>query len=354
MASPSLAAPNTPREILLLLLLPRRSEIEAHTPPFTSPSLLLATQGKGKADIAWTGCGSTRLQSICGDLLNFHGGLTQSLGLRKCSRSQPSSYIVKLGLVDCSLHRNIKSSDRPSLSYFVSLVGRQFRCGLSGKEGSLNMKLDMPSRDNFSSMSWKWRGLHQKIGGTTSGLCLGFAVSGIANAEVPVEISISNSAASTSSTHGKEVYMDYSVTGIPGDGRCLFRSVIHGACIRAGRPIPDEDLQRKLADELRAMVADEFVKRREESEWFIEGDFDSYVSHIRHPHVWGGEPELFMASHVLEMPITVYMHDEDAGGLIAIAEYGQQYGKEDPIQVLYDGFAHYDAVQIPAKNAPET
>lgn len=143
----------------------------------------------------------------------FHGGLTQSLGLRKCSRSQTSSYNVKLGLVDCSLHRNIKSSDRPSLRYFVSLVGRQFRCGLSGKEGSLNMKLDMPSRDNFSSMSWKWRGLHQKIGGTTSGLCLGFAVSGIANAEVPVEISISNSAASTSSTHGKEVYTDYSVTG---------------------------------------------------------------------------------------------------------------------------------------------
>lgn len=48
MASPSLAAANTPREILLLLLLPRRSEIEAHTPPFTSPSLLLAAQGKGK------------------------------------------------------------------------------------------------------------------------------------------------------------------------------------------------------------------------------------------------------------------------------------------------------------------
>jgi len=52
---------------------------------------------------------------------------------------------------------------------------------------------------------------------------------------------------------------------------------------------------------------------------------------------------------VHRMPITVYMHDEDAGGLIAIAEYGQQYGKEDPIQVLYHGFGHYDALQIPAK-----
>ncbi|GJN03930.1 hypothetical protein PR202_ga21429 [Eleusine coracana subsp. coracana] len=113
----------------------------------------------------------------------------------------------------------------------------------------------------------------------------------------------------------------YIVTaGIPGDGRCLFRSVVHGACIRSGKPIPTEDLQRKLADELRAMVADEFVKRREETEW---------------------------------MPITVYMHDEDEGGLIAIAEYGQQYGKEDPIQVLYHGYGHYDAVQIPAERDPK-
>ncbi|KAK1606305.1 hypothetical protein QYE76_029978 [Lolium multiflorum] len=87
---------------------------------------------------------------------------------------------------------------------------------------------------------------------------------------------------------------------IPGDGRCLFRSVVHGACVRSGKAIPNEDLQRKLADELRSMVADEFVSKREETEWFVEGDFDTYVSQIRQPHVWGGEPELFMASHVLQ------------------------------------------------------
>lgn len=32
---------------------------------------------------------------------------------------------------------------------------------------------------------------------------------------------------------------------------------------------------------------------------FIEGDFDTYVSRIRKPHVWGGEPELLMLQHVL-------------------------------------------------------
>lgn len=47
------------------------------------------------------------------------------------------------------------------------------------------------------------------------------------------------------------------------------------------------------------------------------------------------------------MPITVYMYDGDAGGLIAIAEYGQEYGTENPIRVLYHGFGHYDALQMP-------
>ncbi|KAI4325651.1 hypothetical protein MLD38_031031 [Melastoma candidum] len=149
------------------------------------------------------------------------------------------------------------------------------------------------------------------------------------------------------SSHGKRVYTDYTITGIPGDGRCLFRSVAHGACIRAGQPPPSESRQRELADELRELVADEFIKRREETEWFVEGDFDTYVAQIRKPHVWGGEPELLMASHVLRMPITVYMHDRDAGGLISIAEYGREYDNEDPIQVIYHGFGHYDALQIP-------
>ncbi|CAA7060630.1 unnamed protein product [Microthlaspi erraticum] len=152
--------------------------------------------------------------------------------------------------------------------------------------------------------------------------------------------------------NGKRVYTDYSIIGIPGDGRCLFRSVAHGFCLRSGKVAPSEHTQRKLADELRNRVADEFIKRREESEWFVEGDFDTYVTQIREPQVWGGEPELFMASHVLQMPITVYMKDEKAGGLLSIAEYGQEYGKEDPIRVLYHGFGHYDALLVHDRKAP--
>ncbi|KAH9302214.1 hypothetical protein KI387_013797, partial [Taxus chinensis] len=82
---------------------------------------------------------------------------------------------------------------------------------------------------------------------------------------------------------------------IPGDGRCLFRAVSHGACLRKGEPSPKENTERELADELRSKVADEFLKRRKETEWFLEGNFDTYVKQIRKPHVWGGEPELLMA-----------------------------------------------------------
>jgi len=71
----------------------------------------------------------------------------------------------------------------------------------------------------------------------------------------------------------------------------------------------------------------------------------------------------FICNHVLytvnvggpfcRMPITVYMYDEEAGGLISIAEYGQEYGKENPIRVLYHGFGHYDALDIPKRKGPK-
>jgi hypothetical protein len=52
------------------------------------------------------------------------------------------------------------------------------------------------------------------------------------------------------------------------------------------------------------------------------------------------------------MPITVYMTEKKTRrGLIAIAEYGQEYSNIDPIQVLYHGFGHYEALQIPSNKA---
>ncbi|MED6222408.1 OVARIAN TUMOR DOMAIN-containing deubiquitinating enzyme 4, partial [Stylosanthes scabra] len=54
---------------------------------------------------------------------------------------------------------------------------------------------------------------------------------------------------------------------IPGDGRCLFRSVVYGACLRRGEPSPSLSRQKELADDLRANVVDEFIKRRADTEW---------------------------------------------------------------------------------------
>lgn len=140
---------------------------------------------------------------------------------------------------------------------------------------------------------------------------------------------------------------NYRVTGVPADGRCLFRAIAHMACLRNGKEAPDENRQRELADELRAQVVDELLKRRKEAEWFIEGDFDAYVERIEKPYVWGGEPELLMASHVLKSSISVYMVDRSSGSLINISNYGEEYRKEgeSPINVLFHGYGHYDILE---------
>ncbi|XP_020203979.1 OTU domain-containing protein At3g57810 [Cajanus cajan] len=144
-----------------------------------------------------------------------------------------------------------------------------------------------------------------------------------------------------------EVSADYRITGVPADGRCLFRAIAHGACLRNGEKAPDENRQRELADELRAKVVDELLKRREETEWFIEGDFDTYVKRIQQPYVWGGEPELLMASHVLKTPISVFMRDTGSLDLVNIAKYGEEYRnqKEISIDVLFHGYGHYDILE---------
>ncbi|KAK1289519.1 OTU domain-containing protein [Acorus calamus] len=63
---------------------------------------------------------------------------------------------------------------------------------------------------------------------------------------------------------------------IVGDGRCLFRSVAYGACLRAGKPSPSETLQKELADDLRSKVVDEFVRRRSDTEWLVASSQSIY------------------------------------------------------------------------------
>ncbi|KAI9080828.1 hypothetical protein K1719_037154 [Acacia pycnantha] len=145
------------------------------------------------------------------------------------------------------------------------------------------------------------------------------------------------------------------IRGVAGDGRCLFRAVVYGACLRSGDPSPTPSKEKQLADDLRNKVVDEFIKRRAKTEWFLEGDFGTYTRQMRKPHTWGGEPELLMSSHVLRMPIRVVMQEEKKnGGMKVIAEYGQEYGKGCPIQVLYHGHGHYDVLKTSPISTPHS
>ncbi|KAI3996947.1 hypothetical protein MKX01_021223 [Papaver californicum] len=205
-------------------------------------------------------------------------------------------------------------------------MGSQTNCfGMSLPCQNTSLTLSLPKQEMVTKIRWNRGHVSWVCGAASTGL-LGtlvcFSSSEPVYAEASKDEKSEKDKGDLSSSHIKKVYSDYFITGIPGDGRCLFHSVAHGACVRSGKPSPNEILQKELADDLRAR--------------------------IRKPHVWGGEPELFMASHVLRMPITVYMYDESDGGLISIAEHGQEYGKkDDPIRVLYHGFGHYDALQIP-------
>lgn len=60
--------------------------------------------------------------------------------------------------------------------------------------------------------------------------------------------------------------------------------------------------------------------------------------------MWGGEIEISMASHVLKMPITVFVV-EKTGGLRVFTKYGKEYGR-NAIQVLFDGNGHYDVLSL--------
>ncbi|KAL7134113.1 hypothetical protein ABFS83_11G005900 [Erythranthe nasuta] len=120
--------------------------------------------------------------------------------------------------------------------------------------------------NNIGPFSWQQRGLF-------IGLFVCFSTSQPSYADVSEgdekKERICDDDSSAEFSRKKNVLTDYSVIGIPGDGRCLFRSVAHGACVRSGKPAPNENLQRELADEIRARVADEFIKRREETEWSV-------------------------------------------------------------------------------------
>ncbi|EEE70118.1 hypothetical protein OsJ_30133 [Oryza sativa Japonica Group] len=113
------------------------------------------------------------------------------------------------------------------------------------------------------------------------------------------------------SSEEREVNTKFSVTGICGDGRCLFRSIVHGAYIKLMMIPPDDNLEKDMADDLRKKVCDALEKECADKPW---------------------------------MPITVFVV-EKTGGLRVFTKYGKEYGR-NAIQVLFDGNGHYDVLSL--------
>ena len=141
--------------------------------------------------------------------------------------------------------------------------------------------------------------------------------------------------------------VQWEVHEVKGDGRCLFRSVsVARALSKSGRRQSEVD-ELASADELRAAAVNELLERREETEWFIEGDFDDYVARMQQPMAWGGEPEIIMLTHVLASPISVYM--AEGVGMRSIGVYGEDYADSaqyDDLAVLFHGAGHYEALRV--------
>ncbi|KAI3900852.1 hypothetical protein MKW92_004001 [Papaver armeniacum] len=67
---------------------------------------------------------------------------------------------------------------------------------------------------------------------------------------------------------------------------------------------------------------------------------------MKKPTVWAGEPELLMASYVLQTPISVFITERSSGNLRNITNYGQEYEKnDDPIKLLFLNYGHYDLLE---------
>jgi len=170
---------------------------------------------------------------------------------------------------------------------------------------------------------------------------------------------------------------EWNLKRVAGDGRCLFRALVQGEMLSEGRDAMcvlslEEEVVK--ADELRSRVCDELLLRREDVEPFLESRIEEYVRCMRMERTWGGEPELAMAAHVLQRKVVVYRLKsgfEGSSVLEKISEYEpsviqrtklhplspscdeqasesvESPGKR-PINLLYSGSCHYDALVLPS------
>lgn len=130
---------------------------------------------------------------------------------------------------------------------------------------------------------------------------------------------------------------------VKGDGRCMFRAVAKSRAAATGQLAGwSDDIERDVADLLRAKVCDALLDHRELfiNYCVVEGDFDTYVKRMRSSKRYGGEPELLMLARILHVPISVYMGD--ARNYRRVQVYGKIY-QGTPVHILLQG-VHYDCL----------
>jgi len=170
------------------------------------------------------------------------------------------------------------------------------------------------------------------------------------------------SCSAKSTVRDAETAAAYEVHPVAGDGRCLFRSVAIALALHRGEPRLSPTEETAEADRLRSAAVDDIRKRRDEVEWYIEGDFEAYCAHMRRPNAWGGEPEILSLARVLKITIEVFMADSrrqtDSPALVrSIAAYraddverregeAEDVGSSfsDRIAVVFRGEGHYEAL----------
>jgi hypothetical protein len=131
------------------------------------------------------------------------------------------------------------------------------------------------------------------------------------------------------------------------DGNCLFNAIVQSRSLNSGngRPLGSTE-ERVQARVLREDVVAQLLAQREFVEPFLPMPFNQYVEAMRMDGAWGGEPELSMASIVMEAVISVYASSDMS--LVAeydVAEEGRRSTSPLRIPVLYHQDLHYDALK---------
>ena len=159
--------------------------------------------------------------------------------------------------------------------------------------------------------------------------------------------------------------LQFDVSEVRGDGRCLFRAVVRSLWLlgvmsdptprrKWWQPRSSRAESRRFdaaeaahADRLRLRAVKTIQQHEDLFQQFMVIEtgrsFNGYLRRMKRPKTYGGEPELFAITKILKRPVLVYKSLR-LGGVTRIQSYGEQYVAE-PVRLLYSpGGPHYDAL----------